>query len=100
MRDAGGKAVWHSPEQINDLVLKKVAPEKPSVAGFNYDGVVSLKIMVNTEGDVICMWNAAGHPVMIPGAVKAVHEWKFKPLSRNGKLVEYVPTVKVPVSTR
>ena len=100
LRDASGAAVWHSPQQLEELVLKRVTPEKPSLHNFTYDGFVSAKVMINTRGEVICMWNAAGHPVMIPPAMKAAREWKFKPLVRDGKPVEYVGMLRIPVTTR
>jgi tRNA U34 5-methylaminomethyl-2-thiouridine-forming methyltransferase MnmC len=98
MRDTAGKLLWFSPEQLEERVTKKVTPETLSIEGFKYQGVVSLKVMIGTTGDVICMWGAAGHPVMIPPAFKAVHEWKFKPMVHQGKPAEYLGTVRISVA--
>ncbi|MBZ5630882.1 MAG: energy transducer TonB [Acidobacteriia bacterium] len=99
MRDKDGKLAWLSPQQLEERATKKVAPETLSIGGFKYEGVVSLKVMVGTTGDVICMWGAAGHPVMISPAFKAAHEWKFKPLIHEGKPAEYLGTMRIRVAT-
>ena len=91
MRDTAGKPQWLSPEQLEERITKKVAPETLSIDGFRYEGVVSLKVMIGTTGDVICMWGAAGHPVMIPPVFKAVHDWKFKPLVHQGRPAGHIP---------
>lgn len=98
VRDAAGKLQWFSPEQLEERITKKVTPETLSIEGFKYEGVVSLKVMIGTTGDVICMWGAAGHPIMIPTAFKAVHEWKFKPLIHQGRPAEYLGTVRIRVA--
>ena len=49
--------------------------------GVDYAGVVGAKIMVNTTGDVVCLWAVSGHPVLIPAAIRALHQWKFRPMT-------------------
>ncbi|MFB3814884.1 MAG: hypothetical protein ACE14L_12325 [Terriglobales bacterium] len=100
MRDSAGKVVWLSPAELEARIVKKVPVQKPAVAGLNYSGVVSIKVMINTTGDVVCMWDAAGSPVVLANAVVAAQQWKFKPLTKKGAPAEYVGTLKVSVSTR
>ncbi len=61
--------------------------------------MVKLKIMVSTGGEVICViWDLRGHPLMLASAVKAAHDWMFKPKSENGRPIEFVGTLEIPVS--
>ena len=99
LRDGVGKLVWFSPEQLHSLMVATVPLEKPSIPGQKYVGQVSMHIMVNTKGNVVCMWGGAGHPVMLSPAFRAVRAWRFKPLASDGKPAEYVGTIKVQVES-
>jgi hypothetical protein len=100
MRDSAGQVIWLSPSELDTRVVKKVPIEKPAVSGLEYAGVVSAKVMINTTGDVICIWNAAGSPIVLRNAILAAREWKFKPMMSKGAAAEYVGTLKIPVSTK
>jgi outer membrane biosynthesis protein TonB len=63
-----------------------------------FEGAVKMKIMVSTGGDVICMWDVSGHPLMLASAVKAAHDWKFKPKIENRKPTEFVGVLELPVT--
>jgi hypothetical protein len=99
LRDRVGKLVWFSPEQLQSLIVATVPVAKPAIPRQKYVGQVSMHIMVNTKGNVVCMWGGAGHPVMLSPAFRAVHEWRFKPLVSDGKPAEYVGTIKVQVES-
>jgi hypothetical protein len=100
LRDSSGKAVWHTVDEMKRLALKEVPAESPKIPNLVFEGFVSFRVMIGTGGNVLCIWDAAGHPMMIPGAARAIHEWKFKPQTSNGKPVEYVGKVNVSVSNK
>jgi len=54
--------------------------------------------MISTGGDVICIWDVSGHTLMLASAVKVAHDWKVKPKSENGRPIEFVDTLEIPVS--
>lgn len=98
LRDASGQLKWFTSEDLNNAALVSVKPDPvPLPGGMVYSGFVTTKIMVGSTGDIVCMWGASGHPVMIPSAVRAIHQWKFKPMVVGGKRVEFVGMLKVPV---
>jgi hypothetical protein len=99
LRDRAGKLVWFSPEQLQSRIVATVPLEKPVIPRQKYIGQVSMHVIVNTKGNVICMWGAAGHPVMLSPAFRAVHEWRFKPMVSDGQPAEYVGTLKVQVES-
>ena len=98
LRDKSGNPVWFSASQLQSIALKSVMPAPVHVGGLTFKGVVNLKLMVSTGGDVICIWDARGHPLMLASAVKAAYEWKFKPKIENSKPTEFLGTLELPVS--
>jgi len=98
LRDEAGKLVWFSSSQLQSMASTQVIPEPVHAGGLSFKGVVHLKIMVSSGGDVICIWDVKGHPLMLTSAVKAAHEWKFKPKIENRKPTEFVGILELPVS--
>jgi hypothetical protein len=80
------------------MTLKPIMPAPVQSQRLIFKGVVKLKIMVSTGGDVICIWDVRGHPLMLASASKAAHDWKFKPKSENRRPIEFVGTLEIPVS--
>lgn len=98
LRNKSGKPVLFSSAQLYSMALKPIMPEPVHIKGLIFKGVVKIKVMVNTGGDVICMWDVSGHPLMLASAVGAAHDWKFKPQIENRKPTEFVGTLELPVS--
>jgi len=98
LRDESGSPVWFSSTQLQGMALKPAMPEPVHIRGLSFNGVVKINILVSTYGDVICIWGVRGHPLMLASAVKAAHDWKFKPKIENRKPMEFVGTLELPVS--
>ena len=98
LRNEAGSLVWFSSSQLHSMALKQVMPEPVHIRGLIFEGVVKIKIMVNTGGDVVCMWDVKGHPLMLVNAVKAAHDWKFKPQIENRNATEFVGILELPVT--
>jgi TonB family protein len=78
------------------LIAKKVQPQYPQQAREQHiQGSVVLKAQISKEGDVIQLELVSGHPVLVPAAIEAVKQWKYKPFLLNGQplLVETQVTV-------
>ena len=98
LRDNSGELKWLTADEMQIRATKVVAADPVAMPnGAAYSGVVGAKVMVSTSGNVVCLWGVSGNPVTIQTAVSALREWKFKPMTVGGKLVEYVGQVKVPV---
>lgn len=95
LRDRTGKTVIFTPEQLNNMAVTEVKPEFPKLPpNFQYDGYVTFKVLIDTRGEVACLWGNAGPPVFAQAANEAGRWWKFKPMRVNGKAVEYLGTMK------
>ena len=98
LRNESGNPVWFSSTQLYSMAVKPVMAEPVHIKGLTFKGSVSVKIMVGTSGDVVCIWDVKGHPLMLANAVKAAHDWKFKPKIESRKPTEFVGTLELPVS--
>lgn len=87
--------VWFTAEQLEKMAIKRVVPvTPPSAAGFQYDGFVTFKILVNTKGEISCIWGSAGNSLFLTAVNEALQYWRFKPMLANGKPVEFVGMAK------
>ncbi|HEX3741079.1 MAG TPA: energy transducer TonB [Terriglobales bacterium] len=56
----------------------------PSAETDKLHGLVVIKIVVSTKGEVTSTGIISGNPLLAQAAVAAVTKWKFKPFIRNG----------------
>jgi TonB family protein len=68
------------------LIAKKVQPQYPQEAREQHiQGTVVLKAQISKEGDVAQLELVSGHPLLVPAAIEAVKQWKYKPFLLNGQ---------------
>ena len=98
LRNKNGNVIWFSSAELERMASKVVFPPPVQLKTMNFKGTVKIKIMVNSSGDVVCLWDVTGHPLMLAGAATAAHDWKFMPKIQDGKPAEFVGTLELPVS--
>jgi protein TonB len=70
------------------LLITKVNPVYPPEArSARISGTVVLRAIINSAGDVETLTLISGHPLLVPAAMDAVKQWKYKPYLLNGKAV-------------
>ena len=52
-------------------------------------GVVSLTILVDREGKVVCVKLIKGHPVLVSASLEAARKWTFRPMTQRGRPVSF-----------
>jgi len=78
------------------LIVSKVQPVYPPIAQQSrIQGKVVLKAVINETGDVVTLESISGHPMLVPAAMEAVKQWKYKPYLLNGKAVNVETQVTV-----
>jgi len=78
------------------LLLRKVQPAYPALAkAARIQGDVVLKAIIDREGNIQDLQLVSGHPMLVPSAIEAVRQWKYKPYLLNGQPVEVETTVTV-----
>jgi TonB family protein len=79
------------------LLEKRVEPAYPQEARRKQvEGLVILKVIISTTGDVSEASLLKGDPLLASAAIDAVKQWKYKPFLLNGQAVEVEAQVTVP----
>jgi protein TonB len=58
-------------------------------------GTVKLNAIIDKEGNIQQLTVVSGHPLLIPSALEAVKQWKYKPTLLNGEPVEVITQIDV-----
>ena len=86
LRDKQGRPVWLTSEELMDRIIEREAIERPGLLGKNsLRGIVSIRILINKQGKVICAQGVDGHPMAIGAAIHSLRRWTFKPFIVSGE---------------
>jgi TonB family protein len=78
------------------MSVKKVPPVYPPDAkDQGIQGAVVMAMIVDKQGNVANLRLISGHPVLVPAAIEAVKQWKYKPYLLNQTPVEVETQVQV-----
>jgi TonB family protein len=81
------------PEVSSGLLVREVQPAYPPLARqANIRGMVVLDVDISSDGVVQSLRMVKGHPMLVPAAIEAVKQWRYKPFMLNDQ-----PT---PISTQ
>jgi len=78
------------------LLIHRVEPTYPMLAKqARVQGEVVLSAIINTNGEIQNLQLVSGHPMLVPEAIAAVRQWRYKPYLLNGQPVEVETTITV-----
>ncbi len=78
------------------LKIRDVKPSYPALARqARIQGTVVLQAVISKEGSIEGLKVLSGHPMLVPAAIDAVKQWKYKPYILNGEPVEVDTQVTV-----
>lgn len=78
------------------LLIQKVEPQYPSLArSARVQGEVVLSALIDANGQITNLQLVSGHPMLVPAAIAAVKQWRYKPYLLNGAPVEVETTITV-----
>lgn len=78
------------------LLIQKVQPAYPLLAkAGRIQGDVVLKAIISRDGVIENLQLVSGHPMLVPAAIEAVREWRYRPYLLNGQPVEVETTITV-----
>ena len=78
------------------LLLRKLDPVYPTIAReARIQGNVVLKAIIDKEGSIQDLQLVTGHPMLVPAAIQAVKQWRYRPYLLNGQPVEVETTITV-----
>ena len=77
-------------------ILRQVQPQYPPLARqARIQGTVKLTAVIDKDGSIQQLEVINGHPLLIPAAMQAVKQWRYKPTLLNGQAVEVVTQIDV-----
>jgi protein TonB len=90
--------VRHPPtsHMMEGNLIYRVQPEYPALARqVRVQGLVVLRAIISRDGVIENLQVLSGHPLLIPSALNAVRQWRYRPYVLNGEPVELETEVKV-----
>jgi periplasmic protein TonB len=77
-------------------LVRQVKPSYPHTAIImRVQGAVILEAIIDREGLIENLKVLTGHPLLVPAALEAVQQWRYRPTLLNGQPVEVVTQVTV-----
>ena len=77
-------------------LISQPKPVYPALARqARIQGVVRLQAVIAKDGTVQELQVLSGHPLLVPSAMEAVRQWRYKPTLLNGEPVEVITTIDV-----
>ncbi|HEV2117800.1 MAG TPA: TonB family protein, partial [Terriglobales bacterium] len=90
------KRVKVSQGVTQGLLVRQVRPQYPSMARESrVEGDVLLEALISKDGSVSDVRAISGPALLIPPALQAVRQWRYKPYLLNGEPVEVETQIKV-----
>jgi len=78
------------------LLIQKIEPPYPPLArAARVQGEVVLSALIDSNGQITNLQLISGHPMLVPAAISAVKQWRYKPYLLNGQPVEVETTITV-----
>ena len=85
-RDQKGRPRWLNSDELKDRTEASQPIERPGGLGRNsMKGSVTIELVIDGHGKVVCARGVKGHPMAIGPALKSLRNWSFKPAVVDGK---------------
>jgi protein TonB len=85
------------PDEATKQLLDHVSPQYPPEArAAHLQGTVSLLVTIGKNGSVTDVKEISGPPELIPAAVAAVKQWRYRPILFRGEPQEASTVVDIP----
>src|ERR1039458_344714 len=78
------------------LLIQRVGRACPTLPrAARVQGDVILSAVIDINGQITTLQLVSGHPMLVPAAIAAVKQWRYKPYLLNGQPVEVETTITV-----
>ncbi len=77
-------------------LIRKVEPPYPPIArAARVQGQVVLTAIIAKTGEIENIGLVSGHPMLVPAAIDAVRQWRYRPFLLNGEPIEVETTITI-----
>ena len=81
---------------LEGSLVRRVQPIYPSLARVaRIQGPVVVAATISKEGTMVHVQAISGHPMLVPAAVDAVRQWRYRPYILNGEAIEVETQITV-----
>ncbi len=81
---------------LEGSLIRRVQPVYPPLArSVRVHGAVVLAALIGKEGAIENLRLISGHPMLVPAAIAAVSQWRYKPYILNGEAIEVETQITV-----
>jgi len=88
--------VVRSSNLLEGMLIRKVQPVYPPLArNTRIQGPVVLEALINKAGAIQNLHLISGHPMLVPAAIEAVSQWRYRPYILNGEAIEVETQITV-----
>jgi len=78
-----------------DLIHKVLPTYPPLARSARIQGQVVLQAVISKQGVIENLRMVAGHPMLVPAAIDAVRQWRYRPYILNNEPVEVETQITV-----
>jgi len=87
---------FRTSSMLQGSLVHRVEPVYPPIARTaRVGGLVVLEAIISKEGTMKNLRLISGHPLLVPAAVEAVSQWRYRPYLLNGEAVEVETQITV-----
>ena len=83
------KPTFRTSNMLRGFLIRRVDPVYPPMAqAAHIQGTVLLEALISKDGTIENLRTISGHPMLVPAAISAVSQWRYKPYILNGEAIE------------
>lgn len=81
---------------LQGMLIRRVQPAYPIPAKIAHvQGPVELAAIISKEGRIEHLQLISGHPMLVPAAIDAVSQWRYRPYVLNSEAIEVETRITV-----
>lgn len=81
---------------LQGMLIRRVEPVYPTPAKLaRVQGPVVLEAIISKDGTIEHLQLVSGHPMLVPAAIGAVSQWRYRPYILNGDAIEVETRITV-----
>jgi protein TonB len=88
--------VFRTSTILEGSLIRRVQPVYPPLArNARIQGSVILAALISKQGTMENLHALSGHPMLVPAAIDAVRQWRYKPYVLNSEPIEVETQITV-----
>jgi len=81
---------------LEGSLIRRIQPIYPPIARTGHiQGPVVLAAVIGKDGTIENLRLMSGHPMLVPAAIAAVSQWRYRPYILNGEAIEVETQITV-----